>query len=91
MKNSTDKVRVKYMTQNKRCCNCLSDKHKTSDCPSPRRCAFIMQSGECKAKHHTLLHLDPQPLPRVKSAFTDVKSSKTFRPYNLRNNNQQKK
>ncbi len=42
--------RIKYAKEQKRCTNCLSDRHSWANCPSSHTCR------KCEAKHNTLLH-----------------------------------
>lgn len=60
--------RQTWAKEAKKCYNCLSDKHVALDCKSERRCQ------DCKASHHTLLHI-----PK----WDKTKSSSSSSPVNL--------
>lgn len=82
--NLTPTARFKYVKENKACVNCLSIKHKTSDCSSKIKCR------SCNQRHHTLLHFnkksdDPGNLdlvssPSAVSTLPQVQAASTTAP-----------
>ncbi|XP_075159825.1 uncharacterized protein LOC142232979 [Haematobia irritans] len=59
-KNLTPADRSQFVSENKMCLNCLSDKHLRKECRSKIACSH------CKRNHHTLLHF-PNARPRDNS------------------------
>ncbi|XP_070515382.1 uncharacterized protein [Cardiocondyla obscurior] len=50
---STSKIRVETVKRLKRCLNCLSATHSVADCQSQFSCR------NCKKRHHSTLHVEP--------------------------------
>lgn len=67
--NLNPTARFKCVKENKACVNCLSIKHKTSDCSSKTKCR------SCNQRHHTLLHFDKKSSLSDESGNLDLDSN----------------